>query len=47
MKSKKEPMPLGDYVADVIKKVFPNVKECRACKKRKEWLNKQFPNKSK
>lgn len=36
---------LGDKVEKVIKKVFPNMQPCRACQKRKEWLNKHFTNK--
>ena len=34
---------LGDKVESLIKKVAPtlseNYKECKGCKKRKEWLN--------
>lgn len=38
---------LGDKVERIIKTVLPNMTPCRACQKRKEWLNKHFPNKPK
>ncbi len=36
---------LGDKVEKIIKKVFPENRDCKGCKKRKEWLNKHFPKK--
>lgn len=37
----------GDLVEKVIKIVYPSVKPCKPCQKRKEKLNKAFPFKSK
>jgi len=34
---------LGDTVANVIKKVAPNMKECGRCSKRRNTLNRLFP----
>lgn len=47
-----KPQGLGDRVekiAQPIAKVIDrvagtNIQECGSCKKRKEWLNKHFPN---
>ncbi len=38
---------LGDKVEAIIKKVLPKSGGCEPCRKRKEWLNKHFPNKTK
>lgn len=32
-------MRLGDAAEKIIHAVAPNIKQCGACKKRKQWLN--------
>lgn len=34
---------LGDTIANAIKRVAPNIKECGGCSKRKDTLNRLFP----
>ena len=34
---------LGDTVANAIKRVAPNMKECGGCSKRRATLNRLFP----